>query len=140
MSFITVNEKKSYPYLRGLLKCGLIVAVIISAVLLAVVVLIIWPYNSWLFLKIFGNTLSSVLIAFGFFLAIITLYSATLPRHVPAYLSTRRMMHYYQKTGSGVRLFNKMLMFGTDAEPMACLFVAGLFMILEGVIISMLGG
>ncbi len=135
-----MNEKKSYPYLRSLMRCGLSAGAVISAIIIALVVLIIWPSGNWLFLKIFGNSLSSVLFASGFFLSLITLYSATLPRHVPAYLSTRKMMHYYQKTGSGVRLFNKMLMFGTDAEPMACLFVAGLFMILEGVIIHIIWG
>ena len=135
-----MDEKKSYPYLRALLRCSLGTAAIISTATILLVVLVIWPMNSWLFVKIFGRGLSGVLIGVGLLIAFFSAYSATMPRHVPAYLSSRKMMYYYQKTGSGIRLFNRMLRYGTDAEPMACLFVAGIFMILEGVAVSVIWG
>ncbi len=135
-----MDEKKSYPYLRNLLRCGIIVGFVISIVIAALVVLVVWPMHSWLFVKIFGHSLSGVFIGVGLLLALFSAYSATLPRHVPAYLSSKKMMYYYQKTGSGIRLFNRMLRFGTDAEPMACLFVASIFLIIEGLAISTLWG
>jgi len=135
-----MGEKKSYPYLQGLLRCGIISGAIISIVTAGVVILVIWPMHSRLFLNIFGHSLSGVFIGVGLFLALITLYAATIPRNVPAYLSSRKMMYSYQKTGSGIRLFNKMMMFGTDSGPMACIFVGSVFMILEGVLISFIWG
>lgn len=131
-----MDEKRAYPYLRDLMRCGIISGAIISIVTAGLVMLVIWPMHSWLFVKIFGHSLSGVFIGVGLFLALITLYAATMPRNVPAYLSSRKMMYSYQKTGSGIRLFNKMMMFGTDNGPMACIFVGSLFMILEGVLIS----
>lgn len=133
-----MGEKRSYPYLRDLLRCGIISGAIISVITAAVVILVIWPIDSPLFWNIFDHSLSGVFIAVGLALALITLYAATIPSNVPAYLSSRNMMTYYDKTGSGVRLFNRMTRVGTDSRPMACIFVGSLFTILAGVLISVI--
>ncbi len=136
-----MNEKKSYPYLRGLLKCGLIVAAIISAVLAVITLIALQSSSSGALALFFGEIFVAVLILLGAVLSLGSLYMNTIPSPVVAYKSTAPMMYLYSgKSRTGVKLFNKMVRSGTNAEPMACLFVAGLFMVLEGVIISMLGG
>ena len=141
MAFIFMDEKKSYPYLRALIRCGLVSAAIISAVLAVITLIALQSYSSGALALFFRESFVAVLILLGAVLSLGSLYMNTIPPPVVAYKSTAPMMYMYSgKTRTGVKLFNKMVRSGTDTEPMACLFVAGLFMILEGIILYFLWG
>ena len=110
--------------------------------MLAVITLIaLQPSGSGAMALFFRESFVAVLILLGALLSLGSIYMSTIPSPVVAYKSTAPMMYLYSgKSRTGVKLFNKMVRSGTGAEPMACIFVAGLFMILEGVIIYLLWG
>jgi len=136
-----MDEKRAYPYLRDLLRCGVITAAIISSLLAVITLIALQSFVSGALPLFFGESFAAVLILVGVVLSLGSLYMNTIPSPVAAYKSTSFMMHGYSgKTRTGVKVFNKMVRAGTDAEPMACLFVTGLFMILEGVLISFIWG
>ncbi|GEM_PF-2545834 len=136
-----MDEKKSYPYLRSLLKCGMGTAAVLSAIFAVITFLILQSSGEVALSLFFAKTFSSLLILVGAILSLGGLYASTIPSPVVAYKTSSPMLYLYSgKTGTGVRIFNKIVRSGTDAEPMACLFVAGIFMILEGVVVSVIWG